>query len=344
MKLKLIVHSLVVMAALLSFASCDNREQNVSYAPAFTENLFQTAEKEGNLTIFTAAAKRVGLDQDLKFLGTYTVFAPTDAAFTAAGITAASVAGMPIDQLRAVLRNHMLSGRILSTDLAPGPNAAYVTIQREVLNCSFYNNNYFLNAKRINKTNIRTLNGVLHTIDGVLVPPVNTLTATAAANPNLSLFIAAVNRAGLATALNASNSLLTVFAPTNAAFNAAGFADAAAINAARVTLIDSILRYHVIPSSALINSSVASPFNRAGRAFSIDFTNNNYVTALGATATVTIAVSGTGVTVRGTNNPSAANVSAADILYFSGTPGANQSPAVNARPGVLHIIDRVLLP
>jgi uncharacterized surface protein with fasciclin (FAS1) repeats len=339
MKLKLIVQSLVVMAVLLSFTSCDNREQNVSYEPAFTESLFQTAEKEGNLTIFTAAAKRVGLDQDLKFLGTYTIFAPTDAAFTAAGITAASVAGMPIDQLRAVLRNHMLSGRILSTDLAPGPNQVYITLQREVLNCSLYGNNFFLNAKRVNKTNIRTLNGVLHTIDGVLVPPLNTLTATAAANPNLSFFVAAVNRAGLTTALNASTTLLTVFAPTNAAFIAAGFPDEAAINAADPTTLGNILRYHVIPSSTLINSSITSPYNRAGRAFSVDLTSNTYVTALGATPTVTVAVSANGVTIRGASNTAASAVTAADILYFAGSPGAN-----GVRPGVLHIIDRVLLP
>lgn len=337
--MKLIIKSLVVITALLSFSSCDNREQFVTYTPALTESLFQTAEKEGNLTIFTAAAKRVGLDQDLKVLGTYTIMAPTDAAFTAAGITAAAVSSLPIDVLRAVLRNHMLSGRILSTDLAPGPNAVYVTLQREVLNCSFYNNNYFLNAKRVNRTNIRTLNGILHTIDGVLMPPLNTLTATAAANTNLSLFVAAVNRAGLAAALNSSTTLLTVFAPTNAAFVAAGFPDEAAINAADPVVLGNILRYHVIPSSTLINSSITSPYNRAGRAFSVDFTSNTYATALGATSLVTVAVTGSSVTVRGASNTAASNVTAADILYFAGTPGAN-----GTRPGILHIIDRVLLP
>jgi uncharacterized surface protein with fasciclin (FAS1) repeats len=340
MKLKTIIYSLAAVISIVSLASCDKRnDEFVSYQPALTENLVQTAEKEANLTLFTAAAKRVGLDADLKVLGNYTIFAPTDAAFAAAGINAAAISSLPIDQLRAILRNHMLSGRILATDLPPGPNAVFLTLQRELLNCSFYSNNYFLNAKRVNKTNIRTLNGVLHTIDGVLLPPLNTLTATASANPNLSLFVAAVNRAGLTSALNGSTTLLTVFAPTNAAFVNAGFADVAAINAARVTLIDSILRHHVIPSSTLINSTITSPFNRAGRAFSVDFTSNTYATALSATSLVTVAVSGSGVTVRGTNNPAASNVTAADILYFAGAPGSG-----GTRPGVMHIIDRVLLP
>lgn len=339
MKLKTIIYILAIVTGFASLASCDNREQLVSYEPAFTDNLIQTAEKETNLTLFTAAAKRVGLDADLKVLGNYTIFAPTDPAFAAAGINAAAITSLPIDQLRAILRYHMLSGRILSTDLPPGPNATFLTLQRELLNCSFYNNNYFLNAKRVNKTNIRTLNGILHTIDGVLIPPVNTLTATASANPNLTMFVAAVNRAGLAAALNASTTLLTVFAPTNAAFVSAGFADVAAINAADPVVLGNILRYHVIPSSTLINTTITSPYNRAGRAFSVDFTSNTYVTAFGATPTITVAVSGSGVTVRGNGNTAASNVTAADILYFAGSPGSG-----GTRPGVLHIIDRVLLP
>ncbi len=336
MKLFRTKNSIAALLTLLVLAACDKRDQFVAPTPALTDNIITVASKESNLTIFVTAVKRVGLDQDMALLGSYTIFAPTDAAFGAAGITAASVGSMPIDQLRAVLRNHLVSGRVRSTDLLPGPNAAYTSLQREVLNCSFYNNSFFINAKRVVQADILSLNGILHKVDGVLLPPLNTLTATAAANPNLSLFVAAVNRAGLTTALNASTTLLTVFAPTNAAFNAAGFADVAAINAADPVALGNILRYHVIPAATLINSVLTSPYNRAGRAFSIDFTSNTYVTALGATPTITVAVSGSGVTVRGASNTAASNVTTADILYFSGTAGT--------RPGVLHIIDRVLLP
>ena len=336
MKLFRTKNSIAAVLSLLVLASCDKRDQYVAPTPALTDNIITVASKESNLSIFTAAAKRAGLDQDMALLGTYTIFAPTDAAFTAAGITAAAVGTLPIDVLRAVLRNHMVSGRVRSTDLLPGPNAAYTSVQREVLNCSFYNNSFFINAKRVVQADILSLNGVLHKVDGVLMPPLNTLTGTAAANPNLSLFVAAVERAGLTTALNTSTTLLTVFAPTNAAFNAAGFADVAAINAADPVVLGNILRYHVIPAATLTNAVLTSPYNRAGRAFSIDLTSNTYVTALGATPTITVAVSGTGVTVRGNSNTAASNVTAADILYFSGAAGT--------RPGILHIIDRVLLP
>lgn len=329
---------MIALVAIASFISCDKREQYIAAPPALTENIITVASKEANLSVFVAAVKRVQLDVDMALLGNYTIFAPTDAAFSAAGITSAVVASMPIDQLRAVLRNHLISGRILSTDLLPGPNAAYLSVQREILNCSFYSGQFFINAKKISTANLLSLNGVLHKIDGVLIPAVSNLSGSLAANANLSFLSAAIVRAGLTTTLNTTTTLLTIFAPTNAAFQAAGFADIAAINAADPVVLSNILRYHVIPSSTLISSVLTSPFNRAGRAFSIDFTNgSSLVTAQGTS--VTMAVSGSGVTVKGTSNPSASNVTSSDFLYFAGN-----AASAGVRPGVLHIIDRVLLP
>jgi uncharacterized surface protein with fasciclin (FAS1) repeats len=339
MKLNKMKFGIMALIAFVLLAACDKRDQFVAPQPALTDNIITIAGKESNLSLFTAAAKRVGLETDLALLGNYTILAPTDAAFNAAGITSATIGSLSLDVLRAVLRNHIISGRVRSTDLLPGPNATYLSLQREILSCSFYNNVFYFNAKKVSTADIVSLNGVLHKVDGVLLPPTNTLTATAALNPNLSLFVAAVNKAGLASALNASTTLLTVFAPNNAAFIAAGFPDEAAINAADPVVLGNILRYHVLPASSLTSSTLTSPLNRAGRAFSVDFTTNSYATALGSLATVAVTASGSGVTVKGISNPTAAAVTTADILYFAGTPGAN-----GTRPGVLHIIDKVLLP
>lgn len=326
--------SLVALLAVIVLVSCDKREQNIAYAPGISDNIVAIAEKESNLSVFVAAIKRVGLDADLQLLGNYTVFAPTDAAFNAAGITTAIVSSMPIDVLRAILRNHFISGKILSTDLLPGPNAAYTSVQRQILNSSYYGSSSFLNGKKINKVNILANNGVIHTIDGVLVPPLNNLMGTLSANPNLTFLAAAINRAGLASSVNTTTTLLTVFAPTNAAFQAAGFPDIASIDATSPTVLSNIILYHVIPSSSLTSSVLTSPFNRSGRAFGIDFTNStSLITAQGTSVSIG---TGTSVTVKGTNNPSPATVSTADVLFFAGS--------ATVRPGVLHIIDKVLLP
>jgi len=132
---------------------------------------------------------------------------------------------------------------------------------------------------------------------------------------NLSLLVAAVNRAAsgnpaVLTALTGPGPL-TVFAPTNAAFAAAGFANEAAINAAAPATLANILLYHVVPA----------------RAFSTNLTNGDVTTA--QTGRLTIAVSGTGVTVKGARNATAANVNPANVV------------ATNA---VIHVVDQVLLP
>ncbi len=328
-------YSLFALFAIVVLAACDKRAQNIAFPPGVTDNVVAVAQKEANLSIFVAAVKRTALDADLALLGNYTIFAPTDAAFTAAGISAATIGSMPLDLLRAILRNHIISGRILATDLLPGPNAAYTSVQREVLNSSYYGTSSYLNGKKINKVNMLANNGVIHTIDGVLLPPLATLSGTLAANANLSFLAAAIARAGLTTTLNTTTTLLTIFAPTNAAFMAAGYADITAINAADPLVLSNILLYHVIPSSSLTSATLTSPLNRSGRAFMIDFTNaTTLITAQGTS--VTMGVSGSTVTVKGTNNSSPAAITAGDILYFAGS--------TSVRPGVLHVIDKVLLP
>jgi uncharacterized surface protein with fasciclin (FAS1) repeats len=328
-------YSFIVLFAVIVLAGCDKREQNIAYAPGIADNLVTIASKESNLTIFVAAVKRTGLDADIALLGNYTIFAPTDAAFAASGITATTINTLPIDLLRSVLRNHLISGRILSTDLLPGPNAPYTSVHRQILNSSFYAGNSYLNGKKISKVNLLANNGVIHQIDGVLMPPLNNLMGTLAANADLTFLAAAITRAGLATTVNTTTTLLTVLAPTNDAFKAAGFPDIASIEAADPAVLGNIIKYHVIPSTSLISGTLSSPLNRAGRAFSIDFTNGtNVVTAQGTSVGIT--VSGNSIQVKGNSNASQVTVSSADILYFAGT--------ASARPGVLHIINGVLLP
>jgi len=219
--------------------------------------------------------------------------------------------------------------------LLPGPNAPYTNINRQILNSSFYAGSSFLNGKKISKVNTLALNGVIHQIDGVLMPPLNNLMGTLAANANLTFLAAAITRAGLATTVNTSTTLLTVLAPTNVAFQAAGFANIASIEAADPVVLSNIIRYHVIPAASLTSGVLSSPLNRAGRAFSIDFTNATVLTTAQGT-TLAITVSSTGINVKGTSNAAVVKVTGADNIYFAGS--------ATVRPGVLHIIDGVLLP
>ena len=126
-------------------------------------------------------------------------------------------------------------------------------------------------------------------------------------NPNFTLLEAAVLHAGLADAL--ASPTITVFAPTDDAFKAAGFADAAAIQNADKNLIASILTYHVVGS--LVPSSA------------IETKDNAEVTTLN-TGKVYVTKNAGGVSVNG------AKVTTADVKAENGA--------------IIHIIDAVLIP
>jgi uncharacterized surface protein with fasciclin (FAS1) repeats len=96
------------------------------------------------------------------------------------------------------------------------------------------------------------------------MPATPTITAQVVAGANLTLLESAVIRANLQDTLQ-SQGPFTVFAPTNAAFIAAGFPDVAAINAAAPNTLASILTYHVVPgrvfSSDLVNATTPATAN-----------------------------------------------------------------------------------
>ena len=126
-------------------------------------------------------------------------------------------------------------------------------------------------------------------------------------NPNFTLLEAAVLHAGLAEAL--ASPTITVFAPTDDAFRAAGFANAADIQGADKNLIASILTYHVVGS--LVPASA------------IETKDNAEVTTLN-TGKVYVTKNAGGVSVNG------AKVTTADVKAENGA--------------IIHIIDAVLIP
>ncbi|MDZ7647843.1 MAG: fasciclin domain-containing protein [Cytophagales bacterium] len=97
-------------------------------------------------------------------------------------------------------------------------------------------------------------------IDAVLVPPsiapvVGTIVAPAYFNKNFSTLVAAVVQAGLLPTLLSTTNQLTLFAPTNEAFAAAGISTLPANDATGNALLTSILAYHVIAGSSEIKAS-----------------------------------------------------------------------------------------
>ena len=132
---------------------------------------------------------------------------------------------------------------------------------------------------------------------------------------SVNLLQAAITRVGTsATSLLTATGPITVFAPTDAAFAASGIKDVAAVNAAPVATLTNILSYHVVN-----NSRTYTPLVTSGQSLT---------TLQGGT--VTFGASTTAITVTGKGN--------------AGVASAITGPDITATNGVVHIIDRLLLP
>ena len=104
--------SLLAMLAFVSFAttSCSNDDDDSTPAP---KTITQIAEGNANLSLLVQALTKAGLAETLDNTGTYTVFAPNNTAFTAAGYTSTVIDALTtpdeIAGLKNVLLNHVIA-------------------------------------------------------------------------------------------------------------------------------------------------------------------------------------------------------------------------------------------
>lgn len=263
------------------------------------------AVADGRFTVLVAALQATGLDAVLQGPGPFTVFAPTDAAFgnvlNLLGISANDLLGNKA-LLTDVLLYHVVSGAVTS-DVVVGLSSATTVEGSAVRIGSGGPLGVQLNgSSNVIIADISASNGVIHVIDNVLWPPKSILGL--AQENGLSIFLEALNAAGLTSSLQGGN--YTVLAPTNAAF-AKLLGDLGLTKDelfANTELLTSVLLYHVIPGSV----------------------TSNVVVTLSSAPTL----NGASISISGTTfNGGQAKVFLADLI---------------GRNGVLHIIDGVLLP
>ncbi|MBU6174120.1 MAG: fasciclin domain-containing protein [Planctomycetes bacterium] len=128
------------------------------------------AEKAGFKTLL-AAVKAAGLAETLSGEGPFTVFAPTDEAF--AKLPAATLSDLlkPENKakLAAILKYHVVSGRVYSEDAVAAKSAN--TVQGAAIAIKANDEGAFVNEAKILKTDVDASNGVIHVIDSVILPP-----------------------------------------------------------------------------------------------------------------------------------------------------------------------------
>lgn len=172
-----------------------------------------------DFSILLAAARRAGLVDLLDRPGTYTVFAPNNAAFAASGLTEAMVTSLEVSALQTILTYHALGAEVPSRAVTEGvvttaANLSLVIGTRDGVTLN--GGNAVTGGANVIATDIEASNGVIHVIDRVLLPPdVADLTRYA----GLTTLRTALESANLVDDLEGEGPF-TVFAPTNSAFEA----------------------------------------------------------------------------------------------------------------------------
>jgi uncharacterized surface protein with fasciclin (FAS1) repeats len=152
-----------VAAGVLILSGC----VNLSSAPA-PKTLTETIAVDPSLSTLSKLITQAGLGDTLKSSGPFTVFAPSNEAFTAVPAkTMSELAGDP-ERLKAVLTYHVLAAKVTAGEVQQGPTKS---VQGANLALAKAGNFVTVEDAMVTKADITASNGVVHVIDRVLIPP-----------------------------------------------------------------------------------------------------------------------------------------------------------------------------
>jgi uncharacterized surface protein with fasciclin (FAS1) repeats len=247
----------LILAMTLFVAACSGSGGNGGGVANAAEddlpvNIVQTAVAAGTFETLVAAVEAAGLQDTLADEeATFTVFAPTDAAFDLLGEETISALLADPDTLADILLYHVIAGQAVDSDTAISIAANLVEMANgDSVAVTLVDGELTINSSRVELADIQASNGVIHVIDAVLVPApedemAGTIVDVALASPDFTTLVAALQATGLVDTLLDENGSFTVFAPTDAAFAALGTDTINALLADLDTLSD-ILLYHVV--------------------------------------------------------------------------------------------------
>ncbi len=325
----------VVLALIAILLSRCGTDDDVTTTSTGAGTVVDLASGSGRFSTLTGLLGAAGLDETLAGAGPFTVFAPTDEAFAKLPKSTLDALGADTEALKRVLSYHVVPGSLKAASLTSG---ALTTVEGSELDIEVDGGTVSVGGTTVTDPDLTADNGVIHAIDGVLLPPgfevpaatttttaratsttvatastpaptttstvkTNTLVDVVAGNGQFKQLFDLVGKAGLADALKGPGPF-TVFGPNDAAFAKLPKATLDAI-AANPDALRKVLTYHVVQ----------------GNLKAADLKSGTLPTLNGEA--ITIALDGANVKV---NN---ATVLQADLT------GSN---------GVFHAIDTILLP
>ena len=321
-----------IAVAVLTLAACSDEgvvildETAQAVGTEVTENdspasnIVDTAVAADDFTTLVAALQATGLDATLADDSkTYTVFAPTDAAFEKLGQETINALLGDTDTLSNILLYHVFPDAAVDSTTAIGLAGSMIEMANgDEVAVVLSDGKLFINQSEVVTTDIVASNGVIHVIDTVLLPPEDTMAEpegpsmniveTAVAAGSFNTLAQALVATGLVDTLSNPDDNFTVFAPTDDAFAKLPEGTLEGL-LADPDALSNILLYHVIGGS-VVDSTTA-------------------ISLAGQTATM-------------------ANGDSVAISLVDGELLINDSIVtatdINATNGVIHVIDTVLLP
>ena len=265
-----------------------------------------TAMSTGIHNSLVNALSASGLVATLQGDGPFTVFAPTDQAFADAGIDlAAFTTDEDIATLTDILLYHVYSGSVNAAGVTDGLTVAMVN--GDDASFTVADGTVMIGDATVVLADVPASNGVIHVIDKVLMPPADLvdIAAVAMSTGVHDSLVAALVKADLVATLQGDGPF-TVFAPTDQAFTDAGIDLDAFTTDEEIAALTDILLYHVY--SGAVNAAGVTD------GLTVAMVNGDE-----ASFTVT----------DGTVMVGDATVTTADVM---------------ASNGVIHVIDKVLMP
>jgi transforming growth factor-beta-induced protein len=279
---------------------------NLSFAQT---NVFDDViATSSNHTYLEAALLQEGLDAALRQNPSCTVFAPDDNAFnnlaSALGVTISDLLALP--NLSDILIYHVLNSTVLSTGISNGAVVSPLSTTNTLKLTKTSAGDVYVNHSQVSTADITADNGVVHVVSELLLP--DETVADIAIDNGFTTLVTAVIQEELLPVLTNPTSSLTVFAPSDSAFDELALKLGVTINdILALPNLSDILTYHVI-GSEVVSSTL---------------TNGQIVQPVSTTNTIKISVNNDGVFAN------QSKVTTADITSDN---------------GVVHVINEVVLP
>ncbi|REL35552.1 fasciclin domain-containing protein [Thalassotalea euphylliae] len=251
---------ITAFASLLFLQGCDDDDDRpnvvIPEPPAAEPNtVVDVAVADGNFTTLVAALQATGLDQTLDdATASFTVFAPTDAAFELLGQDTINALLADTDTLSDILTYHVIASEVDAAAAIASAGMKVEMVNGDQVGLSLSGDNLLVNTSTVTTTDIMTDNGIIHVIDAVLIPPsdpgmpTENIVDTAVAAGSFTTLVAALQATGLDATLSDESATFTVFAPTDDAFAILG-SDVIATLLANPDVLSSILLQHVVAAS-----------------------------------------------------------------------------------------------